>query len=148
MNAIRPRARRSHHRAAPVAACSDALENSARDLAARIAESLDIRAGANLQVRNASSLSSSDVSRVAESLQSALQARGVQIASFPDAPVSVRVTLSENLTGFIWTAEITQGQNSRVVVLAVARPEQIRSLSSAMPVALHATRFWEARRRR
>lgn len=129
--------------AAPVAARSDSLENSTGDLAARIAENLNARAIVDLQVRNASTLSPADVSRIAKSLRSALQAQGVQISTGNASP-TVRVTLSENLRGLIWTAEITQGQNSRVVVLAVARPEQSSSPSSAMPVALRATRFWEA----
>jgi hypothetical protein len=133
--------------AAPMAARCDTLEDSARELAGRIVDNLDARGGATLELRNVSSLQPADAARVEQTLRSELQNRGVRPAAGGGAVAAVNVTLSENVKGFVWTAEITQGEISRVVLMALPRPEENGSPSSAMPVALRAERFWDGNQR-
>jgi hypothetical protein len=133
--------------AAPMAARSDALEDSARELAGRIVEDLGGRGGATLELRNLSSLPAADAARVEQALRKELQNRGVRGAAGGSVLATVAVTLSENVKGFVWIAQITQGETSRVVLLTLPRPVRNGSPSTAMPVALRAEIFWEGSER-
>jgi hypothetical protein len=61
--------------------------------------------------------------------------------------VNVRVTLSENIKNFLWAAEVSHGDAPQVVLLAVPRSSEDRTLSSAMPMALRSEKFWEGSQR-
>jgi hypothetical protein len=59
----------------------------------------------------------------------------------------VRVTLSENIKNFLWTAEVSRGDAPQVVLLAVPRSSEDRTVSSAMPMTLRSEKFWEGSQR-
>jgi len=127
----------------PIAARSSNLEDSAKELAQRIAA--DLPAGQNIEavVRNASSLQAGDVARIEQALKVELQERGVGLSATGDTATVVLITLSENFKERVWTAEIRQGDTSRVVMMALDRLAEKRAFSSAMPVTIHADKFWE-----
>jgi hypothetical protein len=68
-------------------------------------------------VINRSSLSPSDADDVRRKLLSELAAFGVQSAASDQAAATVQVSLSENLHGYLWVAEIHQGTSEPVIVM-------------------------------
>lgn len=76
-------------------------------------------------MRNRSTLAASDAEAVRTAVLSELTARGLRIASSAadsaDAEADATITLSENAAGFLWIAEIRQGDRSAVILVAVPR---------------------------
>jgi hypothetical protein len=127
----------------PGAARSSNLEDSAKELARKIATALPAAQNVEAEVRNASSLQAGDVARIEQALKVELQDRGVGLSATGDTATVVLVTLSENFKELVWTGEIRQGDTSHVVMIALDRSAEKRALSSAMPVTIHADKFWE-----
>jgi len=71
-----------------------------------------------LVVRNRSSLSPDQIPPIQTLLEQDLRAFGV-IAGGSDSPTMIRVTLSENLRGGLWVAEVQEGTEARVTMLPV-----------------------------
>jgi hypothetical protein len=132
---------------APMAARSAALEDSARELGRKIAEALPAGAEIFYETRNLSSLMPEELARIDQALQGELQSRGIRASANSGGTSRVVVTLSENLKSFVWTAEIHQGDASRVVLVAVTRSLADRIVSDSMPVTLHSEKFWEGSER-
>lgn len=132
---------------APFAARSDTFEDSAKDLARKIAASLPVQEEVILNVRNLSTLRPNDFAVAEQNLKSELQALGIRFAGTPGQTTSLTVTLSENMTSFVWAAEIRQGDSSRAVLLAFPRPAENSAGSREMPFALHSEKFWEGSQR-
>jgi hypothetical protein len=122
------------------------LEESAKELARKIAATLPAGENVSCEVRNISSLKPGEAAGIEQALKAELQERGVHLTSGP-ATVAVVVTLSENFKSFIWTGEIHQGDTSQVVLVAMDRFVQNRASSSAMLVTIHGEKFWEGPRR-
>jgi hypothetical protein len=128
-----------------VARCAT-LEESAKELARKIAATLPAGENVSCEVRNISSLKPGEAAGIEQALKAELQDRGVHLTS--GAPtIAVVVTLSENFKSFIWTGEIHQGENSKVVLEAIDRFVQNRASSSAMLVTIHTEKFWEGPQR-
>jgi hypothetical protein len=128
--------------ALPAAAASVTLEDSAKELARKIAAALPAGENVSCEIRNISSLQPGDVARVEQALKAELQDRGIRISS-NGATIGVVVTLSENFENFVWTGEIHQGDTSHVVLIAVKRSLENRSFSNSMPVTIRSEKFWE-----
>jgi len=126
-----------------MAARSGTLEDSAKELARKIAATLPAGENVSCEIRNSSSLQMDQVARVEQTLKAELQDRGVLLSASSAATTSVVVTLSENLNDLVWTAEIHQGDSSHVVLVAVQRSHEDRSFPSAMPVTIRSEKFWE-----
>jgi hypothetical protein len=121
---------------------SATLEESAKELARKIAAALPARENISCEIRNLSPLQPAEVARVEAALKTELQDRGIRIAA-SGAATEVVVTLSENVESLVWTGEIHQSEASQVVLLAVERPSDNRAFSGAMPVTLRIEKFWE-----
>jgi len=87
------------------------------ELAKRIA-GLSGPGPAKLTVRNESGLAATNVAAVQRQLQKDLRGFGV-VAGERDSATLIRVTLSENLQGGLWIAEVVEGTETRVTMLAV-----------------------------
>ena len=111
------------------------MNSSARDLARKIGRQ-DI---ASLTVRNASSLPESDAAEVKKTIETELRSR----LQRPEG-ATVTITLSENLQGYLWVAEVQRGEERDVVMLNVARPEAAVSPQAA--VAIEKKLLWEQER--
>ncbi len=117
------------------------LEESAKELARKIAAALPARENISCEIRNLSPLQPAEVARIDAALKMELQDRDMRISA-SGAATDVVVTLSENIANLVWTGEIRQGEASHVVLLAVERTEN-RGFPGAMPVTLHSEKFWE-----
>jgi hypothetical protein len=130
---------------APMAARSATLDDSARELAGKIAVALPAQKNISCEIRNVSSLQPDEVARIEEALKAELQKEGISTQASSSATASAVVTLSENLKNFVWAAEIHQGDASQVVFTTIPRPQENRAISSAMPMTLRSEKFWEGR---
>jgi hypothetical protein len=128
---------------APMTARSDRLEDSARELARKIAVALPAQDGLSIEVRNISSLAPDEVTVVEQTLKGELQNQSVRAPLNGTDAVNVRITLSESIKGFLWAAEISHGDAPQVFLLAVPRSSENRIVSSAMPMTLRSEKFWE-----
>jgi hypothetical protein len=128
--------------AIPSIAWSSTLEDSAKELARKIAAALPAGENISCEIRNLSSLKPGDAVRIEQALRAELQDRGIHLASSGGA-TTVVVTLSENFKNLVWTSEIHQGDTSRVVLITPERLSENRSLSGAMPEAIRSEKFWE-----
>jgi hypothetical protein len=97
----------------------------ARDFARRVAESFSAGTRVGVEVRNRSTLAAGDVGAVRATVLGEFAARGLRIASSAadsaDTEGGATITLSENAAGFLWVAEIRQGDRSAVILAAVPR---------------------------
>ncbi len=118
------------------------LEDSAKELAQKIAATLPAKENVSCEIRNLSSLQPGEAARIEQSLKAELQERGVRLAN-GGAEISVVVTLSENFKNLVWTGEIHKGDSSQVVLIAAERSSENRVSTKAMPVTIRSERFWE-----
>ena len=95
-----------------------------------------------LVVANTSSLSKADVADIQHTLETQLRASGVRIVSGSNANSDVHVTLSENLQGYLWVAEIKQGNETQVEMVSVPRTEAPAAPHSGPSVSIRKTLLW------
>lgn len=76
---------------------------------------------AALTVKNQSAIPNDEVAAIRRDLEAQLRIAGVQLRGAENAATTVAITLSENLQGWIWVAEVTQGSDTKVAVVPVAR---------------------------
>ena len=126
----------------PAVAGSATLEDSAKELARKIAAALPAGENVSCEIRNISSLKSGEADRIEQTVKAELQERGVRLTS-SGAAISVMVTLSENFRNLVWTGEIHQTDTSHVILVSVERSSENRGFSSAMPVTIRSEKFWE-----
>lgn len=129
--------------AAPMAARAVTLEDSARDLAGKIAAVLPAKENVSCEIRNVSSMQPDEVARIEEALKADLQNEGFPAHAKSAATAGIVVTLSESLNNFVWAAEISQGDASQVVFTIIPRPRENAVASSAMPITFRSEKFWE-----
>ena len=127
----------------PMAARSDTLEDSARELARKIAAVVKTPGDMSCQIRNVSSLTPNEVSRIQQAVEVELQSCGVGTPQNVGAAVGVLITFSENLKGFVWAAEIHQLDATQIVLVKVPRSPLSRGTANAMPLLLRSEKIWE-----
>jgi len=115
-----------HARAAQVASPGSSAQKSpldapARELARRIAASLPGGTRVEIEVRNQSSLSEDDASALRATLADEMSARGLRTSGEGPGAANVVVTLSENVQGYVWVAQIQHGDDSSVLLQSVPR---------------------------
>ena len=93
-------------------------EQPAGDLAKQIA-ALTGPGSVKLTIRNESSLASGEIPGIRKLLERDLRRFGV-VAGGSDSATLIRVTLSENLQGGLWVAEVVEGTETRVTMLLVS----------------------------
>ncbi len=93
-------------------------EQPSADLAKQIA-ALAGPGPARLTIRNESSLASAEIPVIRRLLERDLRGFGV-VTGGSDSATMIRVTLSENLRGGLWVAEVVEGTETRVTMLPVS----------------------------
>jgi hypothetical protein len=88
--------------AAPLGAPAATLEESARELARKIAGNLAAQEKVLIEIRNTSSLSPTQVAQVEKALEGELQNYLVLASTEGEASARVAVTLSENMKDLVW----------------------------------------------
>jgi hypothetical protein len=102
-----------------------------------------------LEVRNQSSLGEQDVSAVRAALTDELAARGFRTrseapaaASSDSSGASVVVTLSENVQGYVWVAQIQHGDDSAVLLQSVPRATAGSPVLESEKIVLRKELLW------
>ncbi len=112
----------------------------ARELAEKIIARAQSRTGLSLTVKNISSLPQSRVAEVQRALESELRRRGVSLVAPEQAMEQVRVTLSENTSGYLWVAEI--GHDGSWEVVMVQMPLLAPAERAPAALVLRRTPLW------
>ena len=87
---------------------------------------------ASLDFQNSSSISADVAVGIRRNMEGDLRASGVQLRE--NAPVSIRVILSENIRGYVWLAQVQQGAETKVAMLVF--PKQDLSSLATSPMVL------------
>jgi len=96
-----------------------------------------------LTVRNISSLSEEEVAQIRRELRSELRGRGVRLAAPKQASVEIQVTLSENVDGYVWVAEIQNGTSRDIAIVSLPRPPRETIHSTGEALSLQKVRLFE-----
>jgi hypothetical protein len=119
---------------APPSHAAGNWDGAASELARKIILHTTPQVEIALEVSNQSSLGANEVSEITRSLRAQLRAQGARVLKTGRTPTQVAVTLSENLQGLLWVAEIRRGDAQDVVMIRSARP--LTESSSASPETL------------
>lgn len=96
-----------------------------------------------LTVENRSSLNRRESEIIQNGLRSALEGVGLRFVPDDQAAAAVTISLSENLTSYVWVAEIRQGANeSAVVMVELPRPEGSTGPRDSLPLTLRKIPLW------
>jgi hypothetical protein len=95
-----------------------------------------------LSVVNSSSLPKDQVTEIQHALEAQLQTSGVRVGAAAKANSDVGVTLSENLQGYVWIAEIKQGNDTHVEIVTVPRAQSAMVAKNAPSVATRKVLMW------
>jgi hypothetical protein len=94
-------------------------------------------------IENRSSLGQRDSEIVQNGLRSALEALGIRFVTNDQAAATLKISLSENLSSYIWVAEIRQGSgDSAVVMVSLPRPANSPSAPDSVPLTLREIPIW------
>ena len=111
--------------------------------AARLAEKISSATGPGviaLEITNRSSISGADVEQIRRLLISELATSGVRVWQPDQAAAIARVTLSENLSSYVWVAEIQQGSaEPTLAMVALDRPASSAASQNSPLLALRVT---------
>jgi hypothetical protein len=95
-----------------------------------------------IEIVNRSALTPADVNEISRDLGAQLQAAGILGTNSAQA-TSLKITLSENLHGYVWVAEIRRAAASpSVVMVSVPRPEAGNIINQRAPMTIRRTALW------
>jgi hypothetical protein len=123
-------------------AAAQHLDAAARDLAAKILGAMGTPEASRVTVRNLSSLTPGQTAEARQALEAELRQRGLRGAG-PGGP-EVRVTLSENRSGYLWVAEIERGSERQVVMLGIPRPAAAAAGAPVARTTIDRELLWES----
>ena len=123
------------------------LEDGARELGRLIVAHVGPMRALVLNVENASTLDAARVSRARQELESELLSHGVRIVEAPaEGAAPVRVTLSENLRGYLWVAEMPtsdEKSGAHVAMVLVDRSSAEASMETLPAFTIERRLVWE-----
>jgi hypothetical protein len=124
------------------AACAADWSGPEQQLARKIVATTG-RVAVALTVENRSHFGRRDSEIIQNGLRSALQAMGIHFVSKDQAAASVAISLSENVTSYVWVAEIHRGAGEGTVVM-VSGPssEGATSAHESVPLSLRKISLW------
>jgi len=94
---------------------------------------------------NRSSLDNSEVEIIRRALIDKLSAPGLKVANSEPSSANVRVSLSENLSDYVWIAEIRRGANDPVIVMiSTPRPSEASTSHDAPALMVRQTLLWSS----
>ena len=101
-----------------------------------------------LTIENRSSLSRRESDIVQNGLRSALEQVGIHVAKPEQAAASVTISLSENLSSYVWVGQIQQGAaESAVVMVSVPRTGGFSGAHDSTPITLRKTLLFSQKER-
>ena len=97
----------------------------------------------SLELVNKSSLSRSEADEVRRAILTELAASGAQFVSAERAAATVKIYLSEDLTNYLWIAEVRQGAGEpAIAMVSLPRPNAPLSEHDAMTTTIHKGLLW------
>lgn len=96
-------------------------QEPARELAKKVVAITGPRQTLALVLRNISALSDSEVAAVRVALEAELRVAGLRLAAEPNSAPELRVTLSENVQGFLWVAELPREDSREVAMVSLPK---------------------------
>jgi hypothetical protein len=117
-----------------LAQASNTWDAPASDLARQIA-ALTGPGTITLTITNRSALSNDDASVIQRAIERELHSAGITIRT-KEADSNVRITLSQNLQGWLWVAEVQEGAEVKVAMLPVAGSTLTGNASSTPAITL------------
>jgi hypothetical protein len=97
-----------------------------------------------VSIQNRSSLGQRDTEIIQNGLRSALEALGIHFVSTEEAAATVAISLSENLSSYVWVAEIHQGSGeSAVEMVSLSRSEKAAVAAESVPLSLRKISLWK-----
>lgn len=124
-----------------VAACAADWTQPVAQLARQIV-AITGPGAASLSLRNISSFPADQAPAVRHALETQLRSAGVRLTVPGSAAAEIDVTLSESAQGWVWIAEVTQGSDKKVAMVAVARPPSTSLPQRATSIAIRKTLLW------
>lgn len=94
----------------------------ARELAEKIAAHVQARSAVTVSLRNLSSMSQNEAAQVRRAIEGELRSKGMQLVGAERAVDEIRLTLSENVEGYLWVAEVGHGDSWEVVMTQSPAP--------------------------
>ena len=128
--------------AAQAPTSQDYWTDGAGELAAKIVARTAPQTTVALTVRNISSLGDDDVARIRRALRSELRRRRLRLTPDEHTGGEVQVTLSENIEGLVWVAEIRNGSSHEVAMVTVARPQTEAFHPATEPLTVKKSRLY------
>jgi hypothetical protein len=96
-----------------------------------------------LTIENRSSLGKRENEIVQNGLRSSLEGVGFRFVPDEQAAATVTISLSENLSSYVWVASVRQGAGEPTVVMVeLPRPEGSNAARDSVPLALRKTSLW------
>jgi len=96
-----------------------------------------------LTFENRSSVGRRESEIIQNGVRSVLEALGVRFAKTEQAAAEIKVSLSENVTSYVWVAQIRRGEGEPVVVLAsLPRPAGTGAAHDSLPLSLRKIPLW------
>jgi hypothetical protein len=116
--------------------------DAARELARHTAEKMGTPSNVSLTVKNSSLLSAADVVEIRHDVESQLSSAGMRIVKPDQSVADLQLTLSQNVQGWLWVAELRRGNTSDAILIPVLTHQAppLPGVSSAM--TLHKTFLW------
>jgi hypothetical protein len=93
-----------------------------------------------LEINNRSSIPPAEVESIRRGLTALLGDSGIRVWDPDQAAATVKLTLSENLEDYVWTAEIRQGTGeANVAMISMPRPQSVPGTQNGPPLTLEVT---------
>ena len=97
----------------------------------------------SLTIENRSSLGRRESEIIQNGLHDTLEGLGLRFGPADQAAATVTISLSENLSSYVWVAQIQQGSGeTAVVMVSVPRPEGVSAARDSVPLTLRKIPLW------
>lgn len=119
--------------------CAAAPETTWAAPCARLAKEIANISGPGtlaLTIRNQSSIANDEVPAIRRGMEAQLREQGIQLRSADNAAATMLLTLSENLEGWVWVAEVAQGADRKVAIITLPRTGSSPALQKSPAMTL------------
>ena len=97
----------------------------------------------SISFENRSSLTRRENEIIRNGLRSALEAMGIRFSKAEPAAFTIAISLSENVTSYVWAAEIRRGaEDATVVLVSALRPVGGTGARESVPLSLRKIPLW------
>jgi len=119
------------------------LADAARQLSHKLVWSFPLSQVFSLSLQNRSELSAVDTAIVYREIEAELFRQNKRIVAENAGVTHIRITLSENLDGLLWIAEVLGGDSRTIVVVTVPHPARHPSATSTPRLIIKHELLWE-----